>query len=151
MLLRLFKERLPSSQGMLRGKDWMVARHFSFAVGAGAKAPGTVGKATVERMISQTVTETKKSQTRKFGLIGVVAGVLVLMLVGVVVAGAYWYSTRRETALKDEMSGKTADIEKKMAEGKGVSPAEINDKFGKAVVYNEVAWRLIDTQKQAQV
>ena len=120
-------------------------------VGGGAKAPGTVGKATVERMISQTVTETKKSQSRKFGMIAVVAGLAVLLLFGTVIGGAYWYSSSRETALKDEMSGKTSDLEKKMADGKGVSPAEINDKYGKSVVYIEVAWRLIDTQKQAQV
>jgi hypothetical protein len=48
MLLRLFKERLPSSQGMLRGKDWMVARHFSFAVGAGANI-GTKKRAATRR------------------------------------------------------------------------------------------------------
>lgn len=117
---------------------------------AEAKAPGTVGKATVERMISQTVTETKKSQTRKFGLIGAVAAVMVLVLFGAVIGGAYWYSSSRESALKDEMSSKTADIEKKVAEGKGLTAADINDKFGKSVVYFEVAWRLINTAKQAQ-
>lgn len=122
-------------------------------VGAGssAKAPGSVGKATVERMISQTVTETKKSQSRKFGAIGAVAGGAVLLLLAVIVGGAYWYTTTRETAMKDELSGKTADLEKKVADGKGVSASEINDKYGKAVVYIEVAWRLIDTQKQTQV
>lgn len=119
--------------------------------GAGGKAPGTVGKATVERMISQTVTETKKSQTRKFGLIGAVAAVAVLVLFGAVIGGAYWYSSSRETALKDEMSSKTADIEKKVAEGKGMDPAEINEKFGKAVVFFEVAWRLINPAQQSQV
>ena len=42
-----------------------------------SKPAGTVGKATVERMISQTVTETKKSQGRKFGLIGGAAALAV--------------------------------------------------------------------------
>jgi serine protease Do len=129
----------------------MVDGNAAMAATVGGKAPGTVGKATVERMISQTVQETKSAQTKKFGLIGAVAGVLVLVLLGAVVGGAYWYSSSRETALKDEMSGKTADLEKKMAEGKGLSAAEINDKYGKSVVYIEVAWRLIDTSKQTQV
>lgn len=120
-------------------------------VGGGTKAPGTVGKATVERMISETVTETKKAQGRKFGMIGLAAGVVVLVLFGAVLGGAYWYSSSRETALKDEMTGKTSDLEKKMVEGKGVSPVEINDKFGKAVVFFEVAWRLMNPAQQAQV
>ncbi|MEP6944308.1 MAG: trypsin-like peptidase domain-containing protein [Acidobacteriota bacterium] len=125
------------------------------AAGAGAtgggKAPGTVGKATVERMISQTAADTRKSQGRKFGVIGAIAGVLVLLLLVAIVGGAYWYSTRREAAMKDELGGKQADLEKKVADNKGVSASDINDKYGKAVVYIEVAWRLIDTQKQAQV
>ncbi len=120
------------------------------AVG-GNRPTGTVGKATVERMISQTVQETKSSQAKKFGLIGGVAAVAVLILFGAVIGGAYWYSSTRETALKDEMTTKTGDLEKKMADGKGLSAAEINDKYGKSVVYIEVAWRLIDTSKQAQV
>lgn len=129
----------------------MVDQQAAMAATAGGKAPGTVGKATVERMISQTVQETKSAQTKKFGLIGAVAGVLVLVLFGAVIAGAYWYSSSRESAIKDEMNSKTGDIEKKMTEGKGLSAAEINDKYGKSVVYIEVAWRLIDTSKQAQV
>lgn len=125
------------------------------AAGAGAtgggKAPGTVGKATVERMISHSVAETKKSQGRKYGVIGAVAGLLGLLLLVGVAAGGYWYFTSRESAIKDEFTGKQTDLEKKVADGKGVSASEINDKYGKAVVYIEVAWRLIDTSKQAQV
>ena len=116
-----------------------------------AKVPGTVGKATVERMISETVHETKKAQGRKFGAIGAIAGVIVLLLLVGLVGGGYWYYTKREAALKDELGGKTSDLEKKVADDKGVSASDINDKYGKAVVYIEVAWRLIDTQKQAQI
>ena len=117
------------------------------------KAPGTVGKATVERMISQTVTETKKQQGRKFGLIAAVSAVAVLLLFGVVIGGAYWYSSRQQTALKEELDTKTGAMEKKMADDKsaaGMNAAEINDKYGKAAVYFEVAWRLINTGEQAQ-
>lgn len=125
----------------------MVTTAAAGAGGGAAKAPGTVGKATVERMISQTVTETKAAQGKKFGMIGIAAGLVVLVLFGAVIGGAYWYSKSRE----DVLTGKTADLEKKMADGKGVSAAEINEKFSKSVVYIEVAWRLIDTSKQAQV
>lgn len=120
------------------------------ATAGAAKAPGTVGKATVERMISQTVHETKSQQTKKFGLIGAVAAVAVLILFGVVIGGAYWYSSSREAAMAD----KTDSLAKKIADDKAAAPvsaSDINDKFGKSVVYIEVAWRLIDTSKQAQV
>ena len=119
--------------------------------GAGGKAPGTVGKATVERMISQTVSDTKKSQGRKFGVIGLVAAIAVLILFGAVIGGAYWYSSTRETAMKSELTGQQADLEKKINEGKGMDAATINDKYGKAVVYFEVAWRLVNPAQQAQV
>ncbi|MDQ6788877.1 MAG: trypsin-like peptidase domain-containing protein [Acidobacteriota bacterium] len=122
--------------------------------GAGGKPPGTVGKATVERMISQTVTETKKAQGRKYGLIAAVAAVSVLLLFGVLIGGAYWYSNHRESALKEDFESKTGAMEKKIADDKSSAPisaADINDKYGKSVVYIEVAWRLIDTQKQAQI
>jgi S1-C subfamily serine protease len=140
--------KTPTPATRMVGTD---ASPMGVATNAAGKAPGTVGKATVERMISQTVQETKSAQTKKFGIIGAVAAVLVLVLFGAVIGGAYWYSSSRESALKDEISGKTGDLEKKMAEGKGLSAAEINDKYGKSVVYIEVAWRLIDTSKQAQV
>jgi S1-C subfamily serine protease len=130
------------------------AANYNMPAAPAGKAPGTVGKATVERMISQTVTETKKSQGRKFGLIGGVAALAVLILFGVVIGGAYWYSSSRETALKQNFDNETGAIKKQFADDKAAAPisaAEINDKFGKSVVYIEVAWRLIDTQKQAQI
>jgi hypothetical protein len=119
------------------------------SAGGGIKAPGTVGKATVERMISQTVQETKSQQTKKFGVIGAVAAVAVLMLFGVVIGGAYWYSSSREAALVGETKG----LAQKIADDKAAAPisaAEINDKYGKSVVYFEAAWRLIHTGEQAQ-
>ncbi len=120
---------------------------------ASMKAPGTVGKATVERMISQTVHETKSAQSKKFGTIGAVAALAVLLLFGVVIGGAYWYSSHRENALKSDFDSKTGDLQKKIADDKAGAPltaADINDKYGKSVVYFEVAWRLINTGEQAQ-
>ncbi len=119
-----------------------------------SKPPGTVGKATVERMISHTVTETKKSQGRKYGLVGGLAALGVLILFAAVIGGAYWYSSNRESAMKQDFESKTGAMEKKIADDKAAAPisaADINDKYGKSVVYIEVAWRLIDTQKQAQI
>jgi S1-C subfamily serine protease len=130
------------------------AANYNMSAAPAGKAPGTVGKATVERMISQTVTETKKSQGRKFGLIGGVAALAVLILFAAVIGGAYWYSSSRETALKQNFDNETGAIKKQFADDKAAAPisaAEINDKYGKSVVYIEVAWRLIDTQKQAQI
>lgn len=118
------------------------------------KVPGTVGKATVERMISHTVTETKKAQGRKLGLIGGLSALAVLILFGVVIGGAYWYSANRESAMKQNFDNETGAMKKQIADDKAAAPisaADINDKYGKSVVYIEVAWRLIDTQKQAQI
>lgn len=116
----------------------------------GGKVPGTVGKATVERMISHTVTETKKSQGRKFGIIGGVAALAVILLFAAVGGLGYWYVTHRETALQEQIESKNNDLKKAVDEGKGTSAADINEKYGKSVVYFEVAWRLINTAEQAQ-
>lgn len=118
----------------------------AMAMAAGGKPPGSVGKATVERMI----VETKKSQGKKYGIIAGVAAVFVLFLFAVVIGGTFWYYSTRESAIKQELTGQTTDLEKKLAEGRGLTAAEINDKYGKSVVYFEVAWRLINTGEQAQ-
>jgi serine protease Do len=103
------------------------------------KPTGTVGKATVERMVSQAVAETKRSQRRKFGAIGGVALVLILLLVVGALGGGYWYFTK--------VSGRTAELEKKT---EGISPSDINDKYSKAVVQVFDAWRLLNTAEQLQ-
>lgn len=117
-----------------------------------AKPPGTVGKATVERMISHTVTETKKSQGRKFGVIG----------------GAYYYNSKQQAAreqkeqeMKDQLAAqqqdaasKQAEIEKKMADDKAnaaVDPSAITEKYGNTVVKIDVTWHLIDAGKNTQL
>jgi len=127
----------------------------AMAATAGAGKPaGTVGKATVERMISETVTETKKSQGKKFGIIGAVAGVLILFLFGAVLIGGYLFYSSRESAIKEELGGKTSDIERKIESDKANAPkaaADIAERFTNSVVKIEVAWRLIHSQRKAQV
>jgi S1-C subfamily serine protease len=125
------------------------------------KPPGTVGKATVERMISQTATETRKSQGRKYGLIGGAAALAVLILFGVVIGGAYYYNSVHEEAIKRELADKTAEsqnksaeLEKKIADDKAaamVNPTEIVQKYGNSVVMIEVAWHLFDAQSKSQL
>ncbi len=130
------------------------AANYNTPAPPAGNAPGTVGKATVERMISHTVTETKKSQGRKFGLIAGLAALGVLILFGAVIGGAYWYSSNRESAMKEQLATETGAVKKQIADDKAAAPisaSDINDKYGKSVVYIEVAWRLIDTQKQAQI
>lgn len=121
----------------------------SSAAAAGAPA-GQVGKATVERMIDQSVSQTKKNQSRKFLLIGGAAFLGVLVVFGAV-AGLLVYLSRKATS---EVSGQLSTVKNQMETDKAnaaIGAAEVNDKYGKAVIYIEVAWRLINTQNQAQV
>ncbi|MEO6654676.1 MAG: FHA domain-containing protein, partial [Pyrinomonadaceae bacterium] len=106
------------------GKAAPTTRIVDTAGATVGKPAGTVGAATVERMISHSVSETKKSQGKKFGVIGAIAGLLVLMLVASVIGGGYWYYSKRESALKDELGSKTTDLEKKLADEKGVNAIE---------------------------
>src|ERR1035437_9138621 len=78
-----------------------IADAGSIATGSVATAPGgkaVVGKATVERMISSTVTETKKQEGKKYATIGIIAGLCVLVLVGLVAGGLYWNNARQQAA-----------------------------------------------------
>jgi serine protease Do len=132
-----------------------------------------VGKATVERMISHTVEETKQQEGRKYAAVGGAAALIGLLLLGSLAFGGYYYNTRREAVLKDqidtqasEVNAKTKELEAKSNEiaskaeeaqkkaetgNGGISPSEIVKKYNDSVVFIQVAWRLIDTQKQAQL
>jgi len=94
-------------------------------------ASGSVGKATVERMISETKT---KSQKMAYLL---VAGILVL------VGGVTWwlYATRPKPV---DVEGIKADLEKKIPGG-GMSPTQIAQSFTETTVFFEVGWKLIFT------
>ncbi len=121
----------------------------------------TVGKATVERMINHSVTETKKQEGRKFATIGGAAAVVALILLGAVIGGAYWYSSSREKALQEEIAQrelevkklaeqKADDIEKSIAEKEASAPkaaSAVAEKNNKAIVQIHTGWRLINAGK----
>ncbi len=107
---------------------------------SGATPPptNTIGKATVERMISHNITETKKSEGRKYLLIGGAALVAVLMLFGVVAGFLVW----RNRGAQQELSGLRQNIADKEA-GAALTPSAVAKSNASAVVKIEVAWRLI--------
>ena len=126
---------------------------------AGGKA--AVGKATVERMISSTVTETKKQEGKKYATIGGIAGLVVLLLFGLVLGGGYWYSSRQQAALKSDLDAKSnqleteaeklkSKIEQDKASG-GITATEVSDKFGKSVVYIQGSWALQNKGSKSQI
>jgi S1-C subfamily serine protease len=104
--------------------------------------PGSVGKATVERMIAQS-----KSDTRNYLLLG---GLALMVLIAGAAGFLIWnqYSTGRQ------LTGQIGEAKEALAASeaaKPVPPAEIVNNFGKATVYIEVGWKLIYTPTGAQV
>ena len=102
-------------------------------------AHGTVGKATVERMILQT-----KSDNRKIIFVG--AAVLVVILV--LVAGFLIYNQISST---NRISTETQNALSAAAAGAPMSPGAIVEKYSNAVVTIDVSWKLIDTVTGRQV
>src|SRR4029077_12365745 len=95
-------------------------------------AHGTVGKATVERMISQ-----NKSDNRKL----IVIGGLALFLVIIAVAGfLVYHQISSNKQLASDMSASAP-----------MTPADIAKAFTNSVVYVEAGWKLIYTSNGGQV
>lgn len=121
----------------------------------------TVGKATVERMISHNVEETKKQERGNFAKIGAAAAVVVLLLFGVVIGGAYWYNSSQKTELQNQLTSQSEDANKKsdelkkqLAQEKAGAPraaSEIAEKYSNAVVQIEASWRLLNPTEKSQV
>lgn len=127
-----------------------------------------VGKATVERMISHSVNETKQAEGKKFAKIGGAAAIAVLILFGVVIGGGYWYSVKQKAATQAELERQKAEADQKakelesqsnalkdqLAQDKANAPlaaAEISDKYGKSVVFIQGSWELINKESKSQI
>ncbi len=125
----------------------------------------TVGKATVERMISHNVAETRQQERSNFAKIGGAAAVVVLLLFGVVIGGAYFYSTSQAKQTQAEIAKAKEEAQKKAEEESkkikaGIDEAsanapkaasEISDKYGKTVVFITGTWQLVNTETQSQI
>lgn len=131
-------------------------------------AKTTVGKATVERMISHTVEETKKSEGRKYATIGGAAALAVLILFGIVIGGGYWYSSKQKAATEAEMARQQEEAKKQneqlqqessalknqLEQDKANSPMAadaIAEKNGKSVVFIQGSWQLVNKASKSQI
>lgn len=108
------------------------------AQGTSASSTGRVGKATVERMISQNIAVTKRTEGRKYLMIGGAALATVLVLF-MAVAGYLLYRSRTsETQLgqvQKDVAGAASNVP--------MTSATIAKNNRNAVVKIDVVWRLI--------
>lgn len=105
--------------------------------------PGSVGKATVERMIAQT-----KSDSRKYVIIAVVA--LVLIVAGAAV-GLYLWNQSRSAQTDQNIEGLRGSLSKVEEKTAVMSPGDIAKSHAQATVFIEVAWNLFYTPTGEQL
>lgn len=108
------------------------------AQGSMAATHGNVGKATVERMISQS-----RSQSNKALIFGIVGLLGLVVVVGAVLLYMNWASKREIGETREALAAAEA--------GKPMSASEIVNVYTDSVVYIEVAWKLIYTPTGQQV
>jgi len=108
-------------------------------------SPSYVGKATVERIIAQNLSETGKKQSRKYMLIGGAALLVVLVLFGAVASYLIYRSRTTEAQIGQEVGKVQATLAEKEARAP-LTPTEIAQRNGNAVVYIEVSWKLLNTK-----
>jgi serine protease Do len=126
---------------------------FPPTAAAGGAPSGGVGKATVERIVSQNVQQAKKSQGRTFLAAGAVVVVLVVIVLGGVGGFLIWRtknqaSTEISTLKKGLDEAKAADTAK-ATEAAAAAPMKASDivqNYGKAVVKIDVSWKLVSQQ-----
>ena len=122
-----------------------AAHTGSETAGVSAMTPGVrgVGKETVERLITETKVESRKS------MVNIVAGVLALVAV---VVGAFIF-IGRETDKKIEATSSQVQAAKSQSEATAstvkamqdvMTPKEIAAAYSGSTVYIEVSWKLID-------
>jgi len=103
--------------------------------------PGSVGKATVERMISHTVTETKKADSRKFMFVGGAAFAALIVLFALVGAGIWYMKNQSQAEIGQLKQGLDAD-----KAAAAMRPNDIVKAYGGAVVKIDVVWKLVSQQ-----
>jgi S1-C subfamily serine protease len=109
---------------------------------------GSVGKATVERMISHNVNETKKAASRKFLFIGGAAFAGVVVLFALVGAGI-WYMRRQAQDEQQKSQAQLGQLKQGLDADKAAAAMKPNDivkTYGGAVVKIDVVWKLVSQQ-----
>jgi S1-C subfamily serine protease len=107
-----------------------------------ASGHSNVGKATVERMIAET-----KSDSRKFMILG--GAGLVIIIVALAAIMIY-----QNTASKNQLASAIGETNEALERSKAnttMNAGEIVEKYGNAVVSIDVSWKLINTQTGRQV
>lgn len=112
---------------------------------AGASDAG-VGKATVERMITQ-----NQTQSRKYMLFGAVGLVVIIALVAAALVYQNLSSRQEQSRNLGEAEKRRVEDEEARKRNAPLTAGEIVDKYSNAVVYIEVSWKLINTQTGRQV
>lgn len=132
-----------------------------------------IGKATVERMISERVEETKQQEGRKFAAVGGAAAFIGLLLIGSIAFGGYYYSSKRQQEAQNQIESKSGEVDNKIKEleaknlesqqkaeeaaknsgggGNSQTAATIAAKYEKAVVYILGSWKLVNEQSKSQI
>jgi hypothetical protein len=109
----------------------------SVNVGQAGSGTGTVGKATVERMISQNIAITKKTERRRYMVLGGVA--LVIVVIGFLGVATYLYS--RSSASETQLSEVKKELSTAPMDSTAIAKANKS-----AVVKIDVSWKLISPQ-----
>ena len=104
-----------------------ATRAAGAAANSSPNAPGTVGKATVERMINE-----QKSKSNKMLIIG---GVALVGVIGVVVIAFVAFGLWSKKSLEGEIG--------RVRSGAGMKASEIAKNYGKSVVKIYASWRLV--------
>jgi S1-C subfamily serine protease len=105
-----------------------------------------VGKATVERMIMHSQAQSKKSS-----MAGLIIGGAFIMAILVVVAGYFFWQSRRDKAEQSGELGALRASQVAAEAGRPMTPAEIAAAHNNTVVYIECGWKLIFTRNGGQV
>jgi S1-C subfamily serine protease len=117
-----------------------------------APPPHGVGKATVERIVSQNVQQAKKSQSRTY--LAVIAAVVVLGGVTIAAVGGYlfWRSRSAEEAASQQIGGLKTSLETEKAAAEAVKASagkkavNIMAEVGGAVVKIGASWKLVSQE-----